>query len=175
VVIVPNSNLITGVVKNRVRSDRTGRVLVALQAPRSIDPQRVRALMERAARKHPNVLKEPAPRVFFKKIAETGLDFELFCVVPDVDMVGGVTSDLHFAIYADLAKEGIGQPEREVVVKGLDEIEDTLEELVDAVEEARDGQAGKLARRRRPEPAEAVAEPAPAAAPSPAKPARGRA
>lgn len=159
-VIVPNSNLISGVVRNRVRSDRTGRVLISLAVPRSADPERVRTLLERAARVHADVLGEPAPRVFFKRISETSLEFDLVCVVPDVDLVGRVSSDLHFAIHRQLAGEGLGAPDREIAVKGLDRIEDTLDELVDTIEDANEAQAALRAKRRHPE------------APEPVKPAR---
>jgi potassium-dependent mechanosensitive channel len=161
-VIVPNSNLITGVVKNRVRSDRTGRVIVSLSAPRSASPEQVRDVMLAAADRHPHVLKEPKPRVLFKKISETALDFDLICIVPEVDLVGVVSSDLHFEIFGDLSREGIGQPEREVAVKGLDRIEDTLDELVDTLEEAQEAQTAALQARRKPATA---AQPKPVAAP----------
>ena len=164
-VIVPNSNLISGVVKNRVRSDRTGRVIVSLVVPRSANPERVNAVMLGAADNHAQVLKEPKPRVLFKKITESALDFDLICIVPEVDIVGLVSSDLHFAIYAALAEEGIGQPERELSIKGLDRIEDTLEELVDTLEDAQEAQAAAMQARRRPAASapvtEAAAEPLP--------------
>ncbi|MGL4441465.1 MAG: mechanosensitive ion channel family protein, partial [Bosea sp. (in: a-proteobacteria)] len=149
-VIVPNSNLISGVVKNRVRSDRSGRVIVSLSVPRTADPERVRAVMIAAAERHANVLPEPKPRVLFKKISETALDFDLICIVPEVDIVGIVSSDLHFTIFADLTEEGIGQPEREVQIKGLGRIEDTLDELVDTLEEAQETKAAALQARRKP-------------------------
>jgi potassium-dependent mechanosensitive channel len=148
-VIIPNSNLISGVVKNRVRSDRTGRIIVSLSVPRTADPARVNNVMLAAAARHAQVLKEPKPRVLFKKITETALDFDLICIVPEVDSVGLVASDLHFAIFANLVQEGIGQPEREVAIKGLDRIEDTLEDLVDTLEDAQEAQTAALQARRR--------------------------
>jgi potassium-dependent mechanosensitive channel len=168
-VIVPNSNLISGVVKNRVRSDRTGRVIVSLAVPRTADPERVRKVMIGAAERHPSVLPEPKPRVLFKKISESALDFDLICIVPEVDSVGVVSSDLHFTIFGDLTQEGIGQPEREIQVKGLDRIEDTLDELVDTLEEAQEAQAAAFQARRRPA-ADAMPTSVPQKTPSPKPP-----
>jgi small-conductance mechanosensitive channel len=174
-VIVPNSNLISGVVKNRVRQDRTGRVVVSLSVPRAADPERVREVMLAAAARHPDVLKEPPPRVLFKKIGEGVLEFDLICVVPEVDTAGNVSSDLHFTIFGDLNAQGIGQPEREVSVKGLDRIEDTLDELVDTMEEVQETQAAALSRMRgKMEPAPAL-KGLPARLPVPKKPAEGKA
>jgi small-conductance mechanosensitive channel len=169
-VIMPNSNLISGVVKNRVRSDRTGRVVVSLSVPRSADPERVRSVLVSAAERHPQVLREPKPRVLFKKISEGALDFDLICIVPEVDSVGIVSSDLHFSIFTDLASEGIGQPEREVAVKGLDRIEDTLEELVDTLEEAQEAQAAAYQARRKPVAGAPAAIPGPVPDKTPAVP-----
>ena len=70
-VIVPNSNLISGVVRNRVRSDRTGRVIAPVSVPRTADPVRAAEIIAECARAHAEVLKEPPPRVLFKKIGET--------------------------------------------------------------------------------------------------------
>ncbi len=136
-IIVPNSNLVSGVVKNRVRTDRSGRVVIQLSVPRNSDPGMVRKVLLDCANANREVLSEPPPRVFFRKINETLLDFELFCVVPEVDSTGIVASDLHFEIFRRLGEAGIGLPEREITVKGLDEIEDTLDDIADALESER--------------------------------------
>lgn len=168
-VIVPNSNLISGVVKNRVRSDRSGRVIVSLSVPRMADARRVNDVLLSVAADHPQILDAPPPRVLFKKITDASLDFDLICIVPDVDLVGIVASDLHFAIFERLRAEGIGQPEREVAVKGLDRIEDTLEELVDTIEDAQEAQTAALQARRKPVAAATQPEP-PQPPPAAAKP-----
>ncbi|MGL5362568.1 MAG: mechanosensitive ion channel family protein, partial [Bosea sp. (in: a-proteobacteria)] len=136
-VIVPNSNLVSGVVKNRVRTDRSGRVVIQLAVPRNSDPELVRRVLLDAANANREVMSEPQPRVFFRKINETVLDFELFCVVPEVDITGTVASDLHFEIFRKLSEAGIGVPDREVTIRGLDEIEDTLDEIAEALEPER--------------------------------------
>ena len=87
-VIVPNSNLISGVVKNRVRSDRTGRVIAPVSVPRTADPVRAAEIIAECARAHAEVLKEPPPRVLFKKIGDAWLEFDLVCFVADVNFPG---------------------------------------------------------------------------------------
>ena len=85
-VIVPNSNLISGVVKNRVRSDRIGRVVAAGRAccATPIRPASRRSSpIARAA--HAEVLTDPPPRVLFRKIGDAYLEFELICFVAEVD------------------------------------------------------------------------------------------
>ncbi len=97
--IVPNSNLISGVVKNRVRTDRTGRVTISVNVLRNQDPVRAAELLARCADAHPDVLKDPPPRVVFKKIGDTWLEFELVAYVSDVNLQQSVQSDLNFALF----------------------------------------------------------------------------
>jgi small-conductance mechanosensitive channel len=108
--IVPNSNLISGVVRNRVRNDRVGRVLISIPVPRATDPDQVAEIMRRAALAHREVMSEPSPRVFFKKVTENTIDFDLVCFVDDIDAAGRVSSDLYFEIFRGLRKAGVGVP-----------------------------------------------------------------
>lgn len=108
--IVPNSNLVSGVVKNWVHADRTGRVLISVPAPRHADADTIAKLLRDAAAEHPDVMEDPAPRVLFKSIKGDELSFDLIAFVSDVDMVSRVSSDLHFVIFRRLKDLGIGQP-----------------------------------------------------------------
>lgn len=108
--IVPNSNLISGIVRNRVRNDRVGRVLVSIPVPRTSDPDVVADVMRRAALAHREVMSEPNPRVLFKKATENTIDFDLVCFVDDIDAAGRVSSDLYFEIFRGLRKAGVGAP-----------------------------------------------------------------
>jgi len=108
--IVPNSNLISGIVRNRVRNDRIGRVLVSLPVPRASDPDHVAEIMRQSALAHREVMSEPAARVIFKKVTENTIDFDLVCFVDDIDSAGRVASDLYFEIFRKLREEGTGAP-----------------------------------------------------------------
>ena len=108
--IVPNSTLITGTVKNWVHSDRVGRVIVPIPVPRDSDADVVATLMRTAAQENPDVLEDPAPRVLFKRITETALTFDLICFVGEVDMGARVSSELTFAIVRRLRETGVIKP-----------------------------------------------------------------
>lgn len=108
--IVPNSNLISGIVRNRVRNDRVGRVLVSVPVPRASDPDQVAEIMRKAALAHREVMSEPNPRVLFKKVTENTIDFDLVCFVDDIDAAARVSSELYFEIFRGLRKVGIGSP-----------------------------------------------------------------
>ena len=130
-VIVPNSNLVSGVVRNRVRTDRTGRVLISLSVTRQTDAGAVRTMLQEVADNHGDVVKKPPPAVLFKKLGTATMDFDLICVVDDLDLVGRVNSDLNFAIRKRLAEiEVFGTPQLEV--KGLTGVEQSLNGIATA-------------------------------------------
>ena len=141
-VIVPNSSLVTGVVRNRVRNDRTGRVIVAVSVPRTSDPAKVRQLLLDSAATHGDVVKEPPPRVFFRKIGDANLDFELVCVVQEIETAGRVQSDLHFVVFKKLVDEGIivmPAPAAPALthITGFEPLAESLEQIADAIEQDR--------------------------------------
>jgi small-conductance mechanosensitive channel len=107
VVMVPNSNLISGIVRNRVRNDRIGRVNVMMPVPRLSDPDETARIMRDCALAHREVMSEPSARVLFKRITDTALEFDLVCFVDDVEVSARVSSDLMFACHRALREAGI--------------------------------------------------------------------
>ncbi|MGJ0509215.1 MAG: DUF3772 domain-containing protein [Methylocystis sp.] len=105
--IVPNSNLITGIVKNWLRGDRIGRIKVALSPHSGVDPEVMRDILLAAARAQDDVLRIPAPQVMFLGMEASGFKFELWCYVADVEKSSRVRSDLHFDLHRRLAEAGI--------------------------------------------------------------------
>ncbi|MCG5247267.1 DUF3772 domain-containing protein [Methylorubrum extorquens] len=136
-VIVPNSNLISGIVKNRVRGDRTGRVILSVSVLRSKDPVQAAEMMVACAKAHPDVLKEPPPRVVFKKIGDPFLEFELVAMVVDVNLGQKVQSDLNFSVFKTLADAEfippMGPASSFITVQGLEPVRDALGQIAHAV------------------------------------------
>lgn len=119
-VIVPNSELITGVVKNWTHANTMGRIVVRVGVGYDSDPERVREILTAIATEHPQVLKTPPPRAFLVAFGDSALDFELRCVVSDVENGMAVKSDLHFALLARFRAAGIEipYPQTDVRLKG---------------------------------------------------------
>lgn len=107
-VIVPNSDLITGMVKNWTHANTTGRVIITVSVAYDADPEQVRDILVGCACTHPQVLQSPPPRVFLTKFSDAGMVFELRCVVANVDYSLTVRSDLHFQLLAKFRAAGIG-------------------------------------------------------------------
>ncbi|MCA3565046.1 MAG: mechanosensitive ion channel family protein [Methylocystis sp.] len=107
--IVPNSEFISGRVKNWMHNDRTARVVIPIGVGYGSDPDRVRKILLDVAKASKDVLREPVPRVYFMRLGETSMDFELRCFT-DVDTVLPTKSELLFQIHKQLAKARIDIP-----------------------------------------------------------------
>lgn len=105
--IVPNSNLVAGVVKNWLRGDKVGRIKIAIAPHAGVDPERMRDILLAAARAQEGVLRIPAPQVMFLGMEANAFKFELWCYVEDVEQSARVRSDLHFDLYQRLSEAGI--------------------------------------------------------------------
>jgi small-conductance mechanosensitive channel len=127
-VIVPNSVLISGMVKNMVHRDRSGRISIPIGVGYDSDPGVVRDLLLDCARNHPKVLGFPAPEVLFNDFGASSLDFELRCYLADISDGLTVRSDLRFAILDKLrgAEIEIPFPQRDVHLRDLSRIETAL-------------------------------------------------
>lgn len=98
-VIVPNSNLVTGIVKNLMRADRTGRITIDLTVNSMSDPEKVREVLIDIARDNDDVVSLPSPQVRFTELTAAAMNFSLFCFVSDVENMARTKSDLYFEIY----------------------------------------------------------------------------
>jgi small-conductance mechanosensitive channel len=129
-VIVPNANLVTGIVKNWVRTDRGGRLNIPIALGHPADPKKVRDILLASARSHELTLDDPAPQVFLASITPTAFNFELYAFVEDVSTIGGVKSDLYFDIYKRFTDAGIelvpAVPAPVFNIAGLDRLETLL-------------------------------------------------
>jgi potassium-dependent mechanosensitive channel len=119
-VIIPNSELITGVVKNWTHANTMGRIIIKVGVDYASDPEQVRDLLLECAREHPQVVDSPLPRALLLNFGDSALEFELRCVVADFDRSLIVKSDLYFAILKRLRAAGIRipAPQREVRLLG---------------------------------------------------------
>jgi potassium-dependent mechanosensitive channel len=109
-VIIPNSDFITGAVKNLTRSDTISRITVKVRAPYDGDVEVVRETLMACANDHPQVLQTPPPRVFLMALGDIALEFELRCFVANVTAALAVKSDLQMTILQRFRAAGIPIP-----------------------------------------------------------------
>jgi small-conductance mechanosensitive channel len=109
-VIIPNSELVTNIVKNWTHLDTSGRTLVKIGVAFNSNPEKVREILLAAADQHSQVMKVPEARVLLLGFGENALEFELRCVVTNVDFAATVRSDLYFSILQSFRTAGIEIP-----------------------------------------------------------------
>jgi small-conductance mechanosensitive channel len=114
--IVPNSDLISKVVRNVTHGGALGRVKLVLKTVASADPEVVRDVMLARLTAHPDILKDPAPAVFLSNVVDGALEFSAFAYVASPRTVYRTRSDLLFQIVPDLRAKGIALSSSQPVV-----------------------------------------------------------
>jgi potassium-dependent mechanosensitive channel len=131
-VIIPNSELIAGVVKNWTHANTMGRITVKLGVDYASDPEQVRDILLECANEHPQIVDVPPPRAMLLNFGDSALEFELRCVVADFDRSLIVKSDLYFAILRRLRAAGIRIPSPQREVRLIGDGTDVLAKPADA-------------------------------------------
>jgi small-conductance mechanosensitive channel len=122
-VIIPNSELITQVVKNRTHTDTFARNSVAVGVSYDSDVAKVRDVLLEIAKTHPHVMQTPAPTVFLTGFGESAINFELGWVVRNLGDGAGIKSEICFSILDRFRAEGIVMPypHRHIHIDGMAE------------------------------------------------------
>lgn len=98
VLIIPNHLFLTNTLYNWTANGQLTREYIDVGVAYGSDTQLVKSLLIEAANSHPQVLKEPLPKVFFNDFADSSLHFRLAFTVNDALNARFVRSDLRFEI-----------------------------------------------------------------------------
>ncbi len=111
-VVVPNSQFIDQQMVNYSLSDSTIRIRIPFGVSYGSDPNKVKEILLKVANENTQILKNPAPNLWFSEYADSAIVFYLLCWVNIRHLwkINPVISDIYFKAWYEFHEAGIVIP-----------------------------------------------------------------
>lgn len=121
-IILPNSNLISGVVTNWTLSDQQRSIEITVGVAYDADFKQVLELLVSVARQQPLILANPPPQALFTSFGDSSVVFKLKAWTDRIDVLPSIFSELGLAINAALKANNIEMPfpQRDLHLRSID-------------------------------------------------------
>jgi MscS family membrane protein len=121
-IILPNAIIANGKIINETGGvSEKSRIRIKVGAAYGSDVDHVCEVLQKIADDHPDICKNPAPRVRMRAFGSSSLDFELLCWIKEPVLRGRLSHDLYMNVYKAFNKAGIEIPysKHDVYVKEM--------------------------------------------------------
>jgi small-conductance mechanosensitive channel len=109
--LIPSKEIVGGQIINWSYEDNTVRARLPVGVTYNADPREVKPILEKATRQHPNVLKEPEPRVILSEFGDSSVNFEVLFYFDCRDTTRQmIIGEINFDIWDALADADIEIP-----------------------------------------------------------------
>ncbi len=109
-VVVPNGRLISNEVINWTLSNQMRRLEIRVGVAYGSDPEEVMEVLKACALRHPEVMKDPPPYVWFREFGNSSIEFRLLFFYPRFDGGMQVRSEVAASIVRTFREKGIVIP-----------------------------------------------------------------
>jgi small-conductance mechanosensitive channel len=110
VLIIPNHKYLTSTLFNWTENGTVLRGSVSVGVSYDSDVQKIKKILLQIANDHPNLIKNPSPKVLFNNFGDSALEFELVFTYNNGFRVNLIESDIRFLVHKSFKENNIEIP-----------------------------------------------------------------